>query len=475
MSRAQRILSAIRLIARATGLLAAAGLASIAPAVSADSSSGSPRATAVHDEIAAYLDPYVRSNNFSGSIIVVESGNILFRNSYGRSDVSRDAPNRDDTKYHVASLSMQFTAAAAMRLVEQDRLSLDEKVSKYVDNLPNGEKITVRQLLQQNSGLPDRNDLEGYDDLLTAHQTPESLVQFIRGRPPRFEPGGETQGEEHSAYDVLALIIERVAGLPFREAMRREVFAPLGMNDSGIDDDSPIGTGVALGHVEDGAVALRAAPVTHWSAKIGTGAAYSTIDDERRWLDAILGSSFLSPANRQMMLDNGYGWERDEEDGETTYFQNGEGPGFASTMIYLPGLRAAIVVLSNFQIPVPGRIAWDLAAMLQGKKYRRLELRATPFTADEISHVAGSYVFGPDFYRANGTLQLVASAGGLTLRWPGWGPESPVLVIDDHHFIDRHYWTRFSVDGDQDGHPSRLTFGEFVGRRSPDPQLAPAQ
>ncbi|MEZ5996885.1 MAG: serine hydrolase domain-containing protein [Hyphomonadaceae bacterium] len=427
---------------------------------------GAARADEVRDRIAAYLEPYVSSGNFSGSIMVVQSGRVVFRNSYGFSDIAAGSRNRANTKYHIASLSMQFTAAAVMRLVEQGRLSLDAKVSEFVADIPNGDRITIRHLLQQNSGVPDRNDLDGYDDLLNEHQTPESLVQFIRGHPPRFEPGGETQGEEHSAYDILALIIERVTGLSFREAVRREVFAPLRMSDSGIDDDSPIGRRVAVGHVENGPVALQPASVIHWSAKVGTGSAYSTINDERRWLQGFFGDSFLSASNRQMMLDNGYGWERDDEDGETTYFQNGEGPGFASTMIYLPRLNAAIVVLSNFQIPVAGRIAWDIAALLQGKEYRQLELRASPLTAEEIAHVTGSYTFGSNFYRANGTLQLVADGDGLMLRWPGWGPNSPVIVVDDHHFIDRHYWTRFSIADDESGQASQLVFGRFTGQRS---------
>jgi len=80
---------------------------------------GIAEATAVHDEIAAYIDPYVRSGNFSGSILVVEAGKVLFRNSYGHSGGPDGAPNRVDTKYHIASLSMQFTAAAVMRLVEE--------------------------------------------------------------------------------------------------------------------------------------------------------------------------------------------------------------------------------------------------------------------------------------------------------------------------------------------------------------------
>ena len=318
---------------------------------------GIAHATGGHEEIVAYLAPYVSSGNFLGSILVVESGKVLFRDSYGPSDTAEGAPNRVDTKYHVASLSMQFTAATVMRLVKRGKLSLDTRVSELVADVPNGQKITVRQLLQENSGLPDANDLPGYDDLLNAHQTPESLVQFIRGRSPLREPGGPTQDEEHSAYNLLALIVERVTGLPFKEAVRREVFAPLGMNDSGVDDDSPITGHVARGHVENGATGLRAAPLIHWSAKTGNGSAYSTVDDERRWLDGFLGNRFLSGTDRQMMLDwgDGYGWTRIDPPRfkEPIYVMNGQSPGFASFIVYMPSIRAEIIILSNFQIPVP--------------------------------------------------------------------------------------------------------------------------
>ena len=159
---------------------------------------------------------------YRSSILIVQSGKTLFQGSYGLANVRQKTPNRADTKYHVASLSMQFTAAAAMRLVEKGKLSLDTKVSDIVPDVPNGQKITVRNLLQENSGLPDANDLPGYDELMTAHQTPGSMVQFIRNRPPIREPGGKTKDEEHSAYNLLALIIEKKTGLSFKEAVRRE-------------------------------------------------------------------------------------------------------------------------------------------------------------------------------------------------------------------------------------------------------------
>jgi D-alanyl-D-alanine carboxypeptidase len=117
---------------------------------------GTAQATTGHDQIAAYLDPYVGSGNFSGSILVVRDGKTLFRGSYGVADASQKTSNRIDTIFHVASVSMQFTAATAMRLVDEGKLSLDTKVGEIVAGVPNGDKITVRELLQQNSNLPAR-------------------------------------------------------------------------------------------------------------------------------------------------------------------------------------------------------------------------------------------------------------------------------------------------------------------------------
>ena len=426
------------------------------------------QASTAHDQIAAYLEPYISSGNFSGSILVVRDGKTLFRGSYGLADASRKIPNRVDTIFHVASVSMQFTAATAMRLVEEGKLSLDTKVGEIVAGVPNGDKITVRELLQQDSNLPDANDLEGYDELLKSHQTPESLVQFIRNRSPLGEPGGKSQREEHSAFNLLALIVEKKTGLSFKEAVRREVFAPLRMADSGIDDDSPIKGRLARGYVEKGVVGLAEAPQVHWSAKTGNGSAYLTIDDQHLWLSAFFGGAFLSAASRETMLTwgDGYGWESLEQSrvGTPIYFMSGNAPGFSSEVIYVPKLRTEIIIFSNTQVPMPPTMGFDLAAILAGGKYQELRLQALPLTNDETSHVVGHYRFAADFYRPNAILELASGPAGLVVKWPG-GPDAPVLVLDNRHFIDRHYWTRFSVADDADGRATQLTYGRFSGQR----------
>lgn len=432
----------------------------------------------LHAKILAYVQPYVKSGNFSGSILVLQDGKTLLRDSFGFSDISRPTPNTADTKFHVASVSMPFTAATVMRLVEKGKLSLETKVSDIVPDVPNGAKITVRQLLQQNSNLPDANDQPDYDTLLASHQTPETLVQFIRGRTPIGEPGGKSQHEEHSAYNLLTLIVEKTTGLPFKEAARLEVFAPLRMRDSGIDDDSPISPPIARGYTEKGAVALSDAPQIHWSAKTGNGSAYSTINDMRRWIAGFLSDKFLSESARQTMLNDG-GWESlpTSRIGVPIYFQTGQSPsGVSSELIYIPSLRAEIVILSNLEIPVAGPMGFDIAAMLAGGQYRELQVQAKPLKKDEVARLVGRYQFGADFYRKNATLELAQGPEGLILRWPsGDGPvvDAPVVVTDAHHFVDRHYWVRFSVAEDANGRGAELTYGKFKGQRVSDSARSP--
>jgi len=200
--------------------------------------SGPASATPTAAEIDAYFRPYVETNNFSGSVLIQRGDRTLFAKSYGFADREQRKPNAPATRFHIASLSILFTSTAVLRLIDQGRLSFDTHVADIVAGVPNGDKITIRNLLEQNSGLPDSNDdLPNYDDLLNSHQTPESLIAQIRNLPPHSEPGGASQREEHSGQNLLALIIERKTGLTFAQAMKVEVFDPFGMHESGIDDD----------------------------------------------------------------------------------------------------------------------------------------------------------------------------------------------------------------------------------------------
>jgi CubicO group peptidase (beta-lactamase class C family) len=423
-------------------------------------------------DIDAYFRPFVATNNFSGSVLIKRGSTLLFAKSYGFADREKQIPNRLDTRFHIASISIVFTSTAVLALIDQGKLSFDTHVSDIVPGVPNGDKITIRELLEQNSGLPDANDdLPNYDELLKTHQTPESLVAQIKGLPPHSDPGGKSQREEHSGQNLLALILERKTGLTFAEAMKAEVFDPFGMRDSGVDDDSPIAGAVARGHKVVGTFGLKPAPAIHWSAKAGNGSAYATVSDVGKWLQEFLRGDLLSESSRKAMLeiDEGYGWwtVKSEVLGETVYQTNGRAPGFSSFMEYLPNEDITVMVLSNIENEATPAIVTNAARMLMGKPYQAFNYHKVP--PKLAGHPTGDFVFGPDFYRPSATLSLVSDADGVTLNWPG-GPAAPLLPIGRDKFIDRYYWTDATVIRGKDGHPVELDYGKFRGalRRTSD-------
>jgi CubicO group peptidase (beta-lactamase class C family) len=114
----------------------------------------------------------------------------------------------------------------------------------------------------------------------------------IEGRPLLFEPGSKFQHEEHSAYNLLALIVEKKTGLPFATAVDRLVFRPMGLSASGVDDDSMThASHMAAGYEPEGTYGLRRANAIHWPAKTGNASVYTTADDKARRVDALFDPS----------------------------------------------------------------------------------------------------------------------------------------------------------------------------------------
>jgi CubicO group peptidase (beta-lactamase class C family) len=433
----------------------------------------SPGAGAVADkaQIAAYLQPFAATDNLSGSVMVVQGRKVLFAKSYGFADLARRIPNGPNTRFHIASMSIPFTSTAVLRLIDQGKLAFDTRVSDIVPGVPNGDKITIRNLLVQNSNLPDVNDDlpdAQYQALMNSHQTPQSLIDAIRSLPTHGEPGGEPQREEHSGQNLLALIIEKKTGLPFADAMQRLVFEPFGMRDSGIDDDRPLKGQVAHGYQPTGTFGLKPAPAFHWSAKPGNGSAYTTVRDEWKWLQASAGGPLLSESSRKAMLetDNGFGWVRSKKQGprlgQAVLISNGRAPGFSAILEYLPQDDLAVIVLTNIEHDANPIIIPELTALIMGKAYQNFDYRPVPRAL--VGKPAGEFTFGSDFYRRNATLKLVSDAKGTTLYWPG-GPEDPLLPIGRDKFMDRYYWSPVTVERGPDGTPVALDFSNFRGVR----------
>lgn len=420
--------------------------------------------------IDAYVQPYVRSHNFAGTVLVARGGRIVYERSFGEADRARHVPNTATTRFHVASVSMQFTSAAALRLVDRGALRLDTRVSDLVPGIVGGDAITVRHLLEHRSGLPDINARPDYDSILTHHQTPASLVEAISGQPLLFVPGSTYMHEEHSAYNLLALIIERSTGRPFAEALHTLVFEPLGMTTAVADDDTPTDSPpFARGNQPRGVSDLEGAPPIHWSGKAGNASVALSARDYARWADALFHRRFLSDSSRAVVVDTtgprfGYGWFRGARPrfDQAAYYLSGRSPGFASFVMHLPREDITVVAFSNIYSSATTDLGTDVAAIATGRPYQALALPAQPLGGDALRLAGAHFTFGADFYQPNATLAFEVQDDELFLRWPS-GDRSPLIALDREHFIDRAYWQRVRVERDAEGRAIAISYDRFRG------------
>ncbi len=426
-----------------------------------------PQAKPDASAIDAYIQPYVASSNFSGVVLVQKNGATIFERAYGGSG-NGNTPMSVETRFHVASVSMQFTAAAVLRLIDKKRLTLDTGIEGIVPGVSGGEKITIRDLLTERSGLADINDLPDYSDLLKSHQTPASLVDKIKDRPLLFDPGSKFLHEEHSAYNLLALIIEKKTGMPFAKAMKKLAFDPAGLAHTAIDDDGPQKEEAAQGYQPKGVSGLELAASIHWSAKTGNGSIVTTARDQAGWMRLLFTGDFLSRGSRDLLLSAspsvGYGWFRRENTrfNQTAYYMNGRAPGFASFVLYLPKEDLTVIAFSNIYSSVTTTIGNDLAAIALGLKYEPFQPSNTALTAEKLNSSTGTFKFGPDFYQANAEVKLVSENAELSLRWPS-GDVSPLIPIAPDRFLDRAYWEPVVIGRNETGAAARLTYDHFEG------------
>src|SRR3970040_1295413 len=150
-----------------------------------------------------YVQPYLEGNNFSGAVFIARKGKVLVSKGYGMANYELGAPNTPRTKFHIASVSKPFTAAAIMILQERGLLSTDDPLTKFIPDYPNGDKITLHHLLTHTSGIPNVNDFPDYDRDSKFPHTTGNLVEMFKHQPLEFQPG-ERYRYSNSNYNLLA-------------------------------------------------------------------------------------------------------------------------------------------------------------------------------------------------------------------------------------------------------------------------------
>ena len=176
-------------------------------------------------------DALARSGVPSASVAVVKDGRIAYLKAYGNAKIEPKTLATPEMRYSIGSISKQFTAAAVLLLQEQRKLTLDDKVAKYIPDLTRANEVTIRQLLSHTSGYQDYWPQDYVMPMMLQPVTPQKILEMFAHKDLDFDPGTKWQ-YSNTNYVIAGVIVEKVSGMPLLEFLQKNVFTPLGMKST---------------------------------------------------------------------------------------------------------------------------------------------------------------------------------------------------------------------------------------------------
>ncbi|KAF0967669.1 serine hydrolase [Gordonia amicalis] len=368
------------------GVIAVLGLAACSPSQTASDGSGTPSSVSAESSAAfqKVLDDLQSAGGFPGVIARVISPSGIWTGTAGTAVKGRDRPITASDHTRIGSLTKTMTATILLQLVQDARVSLDDPISKYIPDAPNG-NATVRQVADMTSGIPSYTLSDTFTQRFFSDPgydwAPTELVDASKTLPPAFAPGDGWQ-YSNTNYVLLGLLIERVLRQPIRDVFDERIFGPLGMDDSSwpggsVDIPDPHVDGVT----SQGQPAGKTVDSTDWNPSFAftAGAVISTLDDLQRWGDALFtGRAVLNPSTQQLRRDSiltspppntataGYGIGIGDRDG--WWGHDGDFPGFNSSLFHNYDSDTTIIILVNSDddITVDGKQEPPVSAILAG-------------------------------------------------------------------------------------------------------------
>jgi CubicO group peptidase (beta-lactamase class C family) len=364
------------------------------------------------------------------SIAVVKDGQTIIAKAYGFANVELEVRASAKTVYHIDSITKHLTAAAVLQLAEQKKLSLDDSVTTYVPQLPPSWKnVRIRHLLNHTSGSESFTSLPGWGPQERLDMSRDAIVALVRDVPFHFEPGANWRYNNTGFY-LLGMVIEKVTGQSYADAMEQRVFKPLGMDATRYCGFRGVVKERASGYEVDHGTLVNAEPMS-WDAPYAAGSICSTVLDLARFERAIEGHQLFSDSTLTMMrtpttlsdsiaVDYGFGTRLGSLAGHRVLGHTGNGGGFKNVLERFPDDDLTIVVLTNADGGAmrPGILATRIARLVLGIPAE--PMRDLPLSAAEAAPFLGT------FESDEGTVTTLPREGGLGFR-PG--PDGPLIPL----------------------------------------------
>jgi CubicO group peptidase (beta-lactamase class C family) len=323
-----------------------------------------------------YMDSLENRGYFNGVVLVAQGDQILLRKGYGMANFEHDVPNTPLTKFRIGSLTKAFTAMAVLQLQEQGKLCIDDPISLYISNYPNGDIITIRHLLTNTSGIPDYLSFPDYwKRTMRMYATVEQTIESFKDKLLQFHPG-EGFSYTSSPYILLGFIIEKTSGISYEQYISEHICKPLNLENSGCEDGRTL-----LKHFASGYSICKGVIPTEYvdmCLHVGPGGMYSTIDDLYKWDRALYRGDWIGEHVREQLFGSmtspvgSYGWVVTDQfinhKTRKRVWHNGTMNGFHVEFNRYIDEDIAIIVLSNINLTPVDIISRCLAKIVIGEE-----------------------------------------------------------------------------------------------------------
>lgn len=314
-------------------------------------------------QIDAYITPFAKAGQFSGVVLASENGKVIYEKAFGMANADFKIPNQLNTRIGIASVTKLMTVIILTRLVEEKKIAPEDKLSKYIPDFPNGEKITIQLIRSHRSGIMHRVMPAEQE---TVPYTSAEFVEKVKESKLAFEPGAQRLYSS-GGYAVLARALEIASGKTYSQLLKQYVFDPAGMNDSLDFDSYAIMDRRAQDYLADAGGPINAS-LKDYSFLVGAGSVFSTAPDVHRFAEAIMDGKF----GEQVKTD----WLSPETN---TISGSGSTNGHRSYFEIEKDKKYSYVMLANMGSGAFDIISTSVREILQGK-----EPTVKSFTAPKI-------------------------------------------------------------------------------------------
>ena len=385
------------------------------------------------DEFDRYALTQIQRQHIPGlALAIVRGDRVVKMGGYGLANVELGVPASADTIFEIGSITKSFTSMAVLLLRERGRVSLDDRLDEYLADIPDAWKpVTIRQLLSHTSGVPDYEEVMGYDSYRNI-MTPGQVIALVSAKPLDF-PSGSQWRYSNTGYYLLTLVIEKVSAEKYADFVTKNILKPAGMTHTRASDPGDVIRQRAAGYeYRDG---FHNRDAIQPSATGGAGMLVSTVGDMVRWASILGKRQILKPESYALMLTDsvladgshsgyGFGWFVSPMRERRAVAHSGGTAGFSCNLLYLPDDDVTIVVLTNSGNANPVSLTDHFARVLVpalrytkipdprpevGQRlldYYRHRVDAEPhlsaFTPEFGKQVAEYWTAGLDYYKAIG-------------------------------------------------------------------------